>query len=65
MTEQDGAEVKWTYDYSTDTYYRIDDWGISGAGDVVPKAVEEVPEERVPPHCRKNTIGLGRGVLDE
>ena len=63
-SEQQSGEVLWTYDRESDTYYRIDVWSRTGTGDVVPKSAEEVPEERVPPEHRRNTVGLNRGVLD-
>lgn len=58
-----GSDVLWTHSVENDIYYRIDAWTQSGSGDVIPKSVEEVPEERVPPEHRRNTLGLGRGVL--
>jgi len=65
MSERPGHGVKhlWTHDPDNDVYYRIDEWGRDGAGRIVPKHAEEVPEERVPADHRRNSIGLNRGVL--
>jgi len=58
-----GSEVLWTHSVENDVYYRIDAWKRTGSGNVIPKCVEEVPEERVPAEHRRNTLGLNRGVL--